>query len=121
MPKYQAESSVFHTSKDCIPPGAVFDPEQVGLSADSIKGLLAGGYIRPAAEGAAITYPTGPAAEIESPKEKKPTAPNVAATLELIAAAQTIEELDKLAEGEERKSVVPAIEKRRAELTPPAE
>ena len=43
---------------------------------------------------------------------------NVADTIALIQAAQSIEELDKLAEGEERKSVLPAIEKRRAELAP---
>lgn len=46
---------------------------------------------------------------------------NVPQTVELVTAAQTIEELEKLAEGETRKGVQTAIEKRRAELTPPAE
>ena len=47
---------------------------------------------------------------------------NVAQTVELVMAVQTIEELDKLAEGESRKGVQAAIDKRRAELTtPPAE
>jgi hypothetical protein len=44
---------------------------------------------------------------------------NVTKTVELVVAAQTIEELDKLAEGETRKGVQDAITKRRAELTPP--
>ena len=43
--------------------------------------------------------------------------PNVADTSALIQAAQTIEELNKLAEGEDRKTILPFIEKRRAELT----
>jgi hypothetical protein len=42
---------------------------------------------------------------------------NVAKTCELVAAAQTIEELDKLADGESRKGVQTAIELRRKELT----
>jgi hypothetical protein len=42
---------------------------------------------------------------------------NVAKTVELVAAAQTIEELDKLAEGETRKGVLTAIELRRKDLT----
>jgi len=44
---------------------------------------------------------------------------NVTQTVELVMAVQTIEELDKLAEGETRKGVQTSIEKRRAELTPP--
>jgi hypothetical protein len=43
---------------------------------------------------------------------------NVPKTVELVVAAQTIEELDKLVEGETRKGVLDAIAKRRAELTP---
>lgn len=43
---------------------------------------------------------------------------NVAQTVELVVAAATIEELDKLAKGEERKGVLDAIAKRRTELTP---
>lgn len=43
---------------------------------------------------------------------------NVAQTVELVASAATIEELDKLAEGETRKGVLDAITKRRSELAP---
>lgn len=43
---------------------------------------------------------------------------NVAQTVELVTAATTIEELNKLAEGETRKGVLDAISKRRAELAP---
>lgn len=43
---------------------------------------------------------------------------NVAQTVELVAAVATVEELDKLAEGETRKGVLDAITKRRNELTP---
>lgn len=42
--------------------------------------------------------------------------PNVQASIALIQAATTIEELDKLATGEERKGVQDAIAKRRSEL-----
>lgn len=42
--------------------------------------------------------------------------PNAKDSIAAIQAATTIEDLDKLAEGEERKSVVDAIAKRRAEL-----
>ena len=45
---------------------------------------------------------------------------NVAKTCELVAAAQTAEELDKLAEGESRKGVQTAIELRRKELAVPS-
>lgn len=47
--------------------------------------------------------------------EKPTTRPNAAASIELVKAAAG-EDLDKLAEGEERKSVLEAIVKRRAEL-----
>lgn len=43
---------------------------------------------------------------------------NVAQTIELVTAATTVEELDKLADGEERKGVQAAIDKRRTELAP---
>ena len=46
------------------------------------------------------------------------TSLNVAQTVELVAAAATVEELDKLAEGETRKGVLDAITKRHAELAP---
>lgn len=42
--------------------------------------------------------------------------PNAAASIELVKAAAAAEDLDKLAEGEDRKSVLDAIAKRRAEL-----
>ena len=45
-----------------------------------------------------------------------PSQLNVAQTVELVQAAATVEELDKLAEGETRKGVLDAITKRRAEL-----
>lgn len=41
---------------------------------------------------------------------------NVAQTVELVKAAQTVEELDKLAEGETRKGVLDAITIRKTEL-----
>lgn len=46
---------------------------------------------------------------------------NAAETVKLVQAAASIEELDKLAEGETRKTVTDAIAKRRAELAPPTE
>lgn len=42
--------------------------------------------------------------------------PNVADSIAAIKAATTLDELNKLAEGEDRKTVQPAIEARRAEL-----
>ncbi|MDY0261982.1 HI1506-related protein [Syntrophotalea acetylenica] len=47
---------------------------------------------------------------------KGPTAPE---SIQLVKAAETLEALAVLAEGEERKSVVVAIEKRQTELTEP--
>lgn len=43
---------------------------------------------------------------------------NAAQTIELVNAAATIDELDKLADGETRKGVLDAITKRRAALAP---
>lgn len=51
----------------------------------------------------------------EQPKAKEPTL-NVAETLKLVAAAETVEALAALAEGETRKGVTDAITKRRAEF-----
>jgi methylphosphotriester-DNA--protein-cysteine methyltransferase len=42
--------------------------------------------------------------------------PNAAETIKLAQAASSVEELDKLAEGEERKTVLDAIAARRKEL-----
>lgn len=42
--------------------------------------------------------------------------PNAADSIAAIRAAATLEELEKLAAGEDRKSVLPAIDARRAEL-----
>ena len=51
--------------------------------------------------------------------DDKPPVLNVADTVKLVLEAQSIEELDKLAEGETRKGVNDAIAKRRLELAPP--
>ena len=51
----------------------------------------------------------------------KPIQANAAQSIELAKAAATGEDLDKLAKGEDRKSVLAAIEKRRAELAKSAE
>jgi hypothetical protein len=45
--------------------------------------------------------------------------PNVKESTKLVAAAETLEDLDQLAAGEDRKGVLDAIDKRRAELTEP--
>ncbi|WP_027714903.1 HI1506-related protein [Desulfuromonas sp. TF] len=58
--------------------------------------------------------------EIETEeKEKAPPRPNAAESIKLVVVAATLEDLDKLAEGEERKTVLEAIEKRRQELSAP--
>ena len=49
------------------------------------------------------------------PKDVPPRQ-NIQNTMAAIAAATTVEELNKLAEGEDRKTVLPAIDARRAEL-----
>lgn len=46
---------------------------------------------------------------------------NVPKTVALVALAPTLEDLDKLAEGEDRKGVLDAIAKRRTELEAPTE
>lgn len=48
---------------------------------------------------------------------KTPSGPNAKESIQLVQTAATLEDLDQLADGEERKTVVDAIEKRRAELT----
>ena len=48
----------------------------------------------------------------------KDTRPNVPTSVAQVQAAATIEALDALAEGEDRKGVLDAIAKRRAELAP---
>jgi len=53
--------------------------------------------------------------EVVEDGQQKPL--NATQTIALVQAAATNEELDKLAEGEERKGVNDAITKRRAELT----
>lgn len=49
-------------------------------------------------------------------EDESKSRPNAANSIELVKAAATAEDLDKLAEGEDRKSVLDAIVKRRAEL-----
>ncbi len=107
MARYVAKNTIGFTSKDSIAPGETFDPSEKGISAADIAALLKAGEIQAAPELQEET--------VKSNTKK----PNVAETLLLIAAVQTIEELDQLAEGEERVSVLPAIAARRAELAPP--
>ena len=104
MSKYIANTTIGYTSQDSIASGKTFDPSEIGISPDDIKGLLKRGDITLVSE--------------ESKPSTNPgtSRPNVVDTLVLIAAAQTIEELDLLAAGEERKTVLPAIENRRLEL-----
>ncbi|MBU1648237.1 MAG: hypothetical protein KKF37_02660 [Proteobacteria bacterium] len=52
--------------------------------------------------------------------KEEPTRPNAKDSIDLVKAAMLIKELDELAVGEERKSVLSAIAARRAELTPDA-
>lgn len=47
--------------------------------------------------------------------------PNAEKSIELVKAAATVEDLEQLAGGEDRRSVLGAIDKRRAELTKVAE
>lgn len=77
-----------------------------------------------------VDYPTGQWTEdqlsalkaepmlVVTIREDTTARPNAANSIELVKAAATGEDLDKLAEGEERKSVIEAITKRRAELAP---
>lgn len=107
MARYVAKNTICHTSKDSIKPGETFDPSEKGISAADIAALLKAGEITAAPE------------LQEEPGKSNTKKPNVAETLLLIAAVQTVEELDQLAEGEARATVLPAIAARRAELTPP--
>ena len=101
-----AKRTIWYTPTDFIAPGETFDPAEKGLSGDDMKALLKNGDIQASTE------------VLKSPVDAKTTRPNVQDTLAAIAAVQTIEELEKLAEGEDRKGVLPAIEARRAELAP---
>ena len=69
-----------------MPPGEIFDPSEKGIAAADVAALLKSGEITPAAE------------LQESSNKVTSKRPNVADTLALIASAQTLEELDKLAE-----------------------
>ena len=105
MSKYIANRTIGYTSQDSIAPGETFDPTEKGISPADIKELLKRDEIKPAVE------------EPETATNKSNPRPNVADTLILIASAQTVEELENLAAGEERKSVIPALENRRLELS----
>lgn len=54
-----------------------------------------------------------------APNQPASKVPNAGEVIAMVQAAQTLDELEKLAEGEERKTVTAAIEKRRVELTKP--
>jgi hypothetical protein len=111
MAKFKALTTIGHSHKEpMIPKHAVFEPTALGLSNDLVKQMRAAKLIVPA-DGEPITHGPAPA------DAGKPEVPNVADTLKLIAEAQTIEDLDKLADGETRKGVLPALEARRSELT----
>jgi len=58
-----------------------------------------------------------PGIVVEITEETK--GPSAQEVIAQVKAAQTLEAIDQLAAGEERKSVVAAIDKRRAELTVP--
>jgi len=49
--------------------------------------------------------------------DNAPARSNATETIKLVEAAETLEDLDKLAAGEDRKTVLDAIEKRRAALS----
>lgn len=111
--KYEALKTVFHTSKDFIAPGKVFDSETVGISEESAKKLIDGGSIRSAAGDAAITYP---AVAVTVAVASAPAPVNATALIALIATITDLARLDELSDGEKRVTVTAAIEKRRAEL-----
>ena len=85
-------------------PGEQFEAEE-----KEAKRLIDGGFVKAVKE------------ESTGDSGSGSTQLNVAKTCELVAAAQTTEELDKLAEGESRKGVQTAIEMRRKELAAAAE
>lgn len=100
---YTAMKTIYYTSTDKIPPGKTFDPKTAKLSDPHIKELVDSKCI--------IAVPTADSAV----SVKTLTVTEKALK---IAAATTDEELDVLAEGDERKGVIEAIAKRRAELVP---
>jgi len=111
--KCEALKTVFYTSKDFIPPGAVFNSEAVNITAEAAAGLIAGGYLRSAAEAAGITYPVGTAVQEPAAAVIPKTAQ---ALIALIATVTTLAQLEEIATGETRTTVLAAIQKRGAEL-----
>jgi len=113
--KCEALKTVFYTSKDFIPPGAVFNSEAVNITAEAAAGLIAGGYLRSAAEAAAITFPIGPAAApaaAAAPQRPKTAQEMIA----FIATVTTLAQLEELLSGENRSTVLAAIQKRGDQL-----
>jgi len=78
--------------------------EDVELSDADAKRLIKQGI---------VAKPKDPAKKVESGNQK----PSVEQRIQLVKAAATIEELDKLADGETAKTVKAAIEEHRKELT----
>lgn len=103
MPGYHVDTK----SKAPFYPGEKFD-----LDDKEARRLITAGVVKEAKAGKEESA-GGPG----GPGESAPL--NVPKTVELVVAAQTNEELDKLAENEGRKGVLDAIAKRRAELTSP--
>jgi hypothetical protein len=93
MPKYPVLEPLEHDQKPYVPGSAV------ELTEEQAAPLLAVKVIG------------------EPVADSTPARPNVAETIKLVEAAENLEELDKLAAGEDRKTVLEAIEKRRAALS----
>lgn len=86
--------------------------EEIELNDKQAAELVACGAVTPVA--------TGPAAGSTNPGPSGSSQrPNVQESIKLVAIAETAEALDALAKGEERKTVLEAIAKRREALTQP--
>jgi|SRR6185369_3024931 len=118
MAKYLANTTIGYAhGKEMIPAKAVFDPASLEISETVVAQMLSGKLITIAADSEPVTF--GPKeAESQLPTSQPSKRPNAPDAIKAVEAVETLEALNALAEGEERVTVVAAIEKKRKELTP---
>jgi len=116
MPRYRANTTIGYAhGKEMIPALAVFDPASLELADAIVVQMQNNKLITSVGNDEPITFGPAPEAPAKTGKSPRPNAPD---SIKLVEAAENLEALDLLADGEERSTVKAAIEKKRQELTP---
>lgn len=116
MARFRANTTIGYAhGKEMIPALAVFDPASLELADAIVAQMHSNKLITSVGNDEPITFGPAPAEKV---KNEKTARPNANDAIKLVEAAESLEALNALAEGEERVTVVAAIKLKRQALTP---